>query len=172
MAETTSIYGSEAALNAGDELMPPSASDLVLDCVQARAHRDIRNFVELCDRTRGSGLIDFEMLQRREFIPYWSFLAILRWDVARQDFVFVFFGSDLVAKVGADFTGRPLSAGGEVVAAHAREANRRALSEHGPVYFSDTLGWRGKSYIRQYGVIMPLRRKDTVTETVTRVCYP
>ncbi len=149
-----------------------SRADLVVDCGTARDHPGVCEFLAVCDERRGRGLLSFEMLQQKAFMPFWKFLSILRWDEAREDFAFVFFGTGLTVTHGCDFTGSSLADGGDDgIADITRRANARALFARETVFVSGSLAWRDRSLLRYSGVIMPLRRKEVVRETVNWVCY-
>ncbi len=142
--------------------------DVVLDSADAKRDALVREFVGLCDAAHGQGVLDLEMLQQRSMMRFWSALVILRWEPAAGDFLCVLFGTMLRDHYGGDCTGKMIFAENPFGGLF-RKVNRHVLCERETVYFSGTLGWRQRGFVRYHAVILPLQRRGVVAETVTLV---
>ena len=147
-------------------------ADIVRDATDALRHPRIVEFVALYDTTRGDGDFAFPMVREPEFIKFWDSMMIARLNDAGDDFLYVLYGTRLVASYGVDVTGTTIRGGIHADAAEAFFAYYlEALSEKKPVYLSGTIDWKDRDHVKWCQVILPMKRGEVVNEVVSLLCF-
>ena len=147
-------------------------ADIVKNAADAVAHPRIVEFVTLYDGARGDGDFTFPMMREPEFMKFWDSMMIARLNEAGDDFLYVLYGTKLVASYGADVTGTTIRGGAHIDAAEAFFAYfLDALRERKPLYLSGTIDWKDRDHIKWCQVILPMKRGDAVNEIVSLLCF-
>jgi len=132
----------------------------------------IASFVQVTDQITSDRKLDFSDLEAPSFFPFWKNLVIMKRIVAEDDFVCVFCGTSVVEAFGSEMTGRKLT---EIMAAGPTEEivehHLEALSTGGQTFASGRLYWEHKNFQNFHQIKMPMKRGETVEETLTFICF-
>ena len=147
-------------------------ADIVKDAEDAIRHPRIVEFVGLYDEVRGAGDFSFSMALEVEFMKFWNSMMMARLTDAGDDFLYVLYGTKLVASYGVDVTGTTVRGGTHAAAAEAFFAYYlEALRERKPVYLSGTIDWKDRDHVKWNQVILPMKRGEVVNEVVSLLCF-
>ena len=114
--------------------------------------------------------LDFEVLQQKEFMKFWPYIAIHRY--ADGDFTYIYFGSYLVDHFGFERTGVKVS---EID--HPVQRNEllhilnEVLNTKKPSYAVGNLEIFKKGYKKWQQIKIPLRRNGQINEVLSFIVF-
>jgi hypothetical protein len=127
----------------------------------------VLNFIAIIGE---EGVVDFDVIEQREFMKFWSSIAIHRYE--DEDFTCIFYGTLLVKYIGIERTGS------KVLALKDHKFNQEVfdnlLEVHTtkkPVYLFGSLEGNERGHINWQQVKMPLRRKGELNEVLSLLSF-
>jgi hypothetical protein len=138
----------------------------------ARAHPTISEFCNLVKEVAGDGVLDFEQVEQREFMRFWSRLLMTRYVSDADDFVITFWGTALREGYGEEVTGKLLSRPengprGE----YLKRLHNLVMRGNKPIFASGKLDWKYRDFVSWYQVKMPLTHKGVRDGTISCVIF-
>ncbi|MFQ5764621.1 MAG: hypothetical protein ACE5GT_06810 [Rhodospirillales bacterium] len=143
------------------------------DSKVAEEHPLIRGFVRLVEKTASDGLISFTDLETEPFMKFWRNLTIFEYLDDENEFISRFCGTQVTEFFGRDQTGKRLKelGFGEKEDTDIRQMHLDALNGKKPVYVSSSFFYQDREYKKWHQVKMPLKRGDSVKETLGCVVF-
>lgn len=133
----------------------------------AEANPRIRAFVEAVVAVAGDGVFTQSQFQHRDFIKFWPHSVITRYDAARDDFVFVLVGGELVLTGGRDITGKYLGDGYFATTEDdLRKFNADVIREKRTIYCSGTIDIPDNDYKWWHQVKIPFEMNGRQIQTL------
>lgn len=134
----------------------------------AEHHPHVSAFVLAARSLRANLVMQLEDIAAEPLLPFAQQLVVSTWDAARQDFLFRYWGSEHVETYGQDLTFRYASEGGFADHHELFTASHLQVIERGrPVYAAGILDWVERERRRWFQVILPLKERDLVTDTLS-----
>ncbi len=135
-------------------------------------HPLLDEFAGMVKALSTDGIASFTDLTSEPFMVYWKNLIIYRHEPEIADFRIVFFGTEVAASYGEDWTGRLLSQSGfEKGYESIYQINLEIMQNHRHVSDSGSLDWQDRGYKKWHEVKMPLRRNGEINEVLVYMCF-
>jgi len=134
----------------------------------AENHPRLREFIKSAGKLRGDLVMHLEDLVAAPLLPFAKDIIVATWDGAQDDFRFRYWGATHVDTYGTDLSGSYAADGG--FADHHQlfcNVHLEVMEKQKPSYGVGILDWTDRSKRKWYQVILPLRAKDKVTDTLT-----
>jgi hypothetical protein len=143
-----------------------------VDSAQAKQHPLISEFLTLVEETVGDGVLGFRDLQNRPFMKFWKHMIIYRFEDAQNDFRVVFYGSQVVSRYDADWTGKLMSEMGFAETYDTVfELNKKIIEGERRVFASGNLHWQGREYRKWHQMKMPLKNSGGANDVLMLVDF-
>ncbi len=139
---------------------------------RAEQYPIIADFLGLVAATARGRPLSFDEVESRPFMKYWRYLIIFRHEPAISDFRVSFFGTDVVASYGEDWSGRLLSDSGFTLGFDKiYQVNRKVMETQEMAAESGVLDWQDRDHMKWHQVKLPLSRNGEVTDVLTIICF-
>jgi hypothetical protein len=126
--------------------------------------------VEFMDAVIDKGYLNFEDLQHKDFMKFWSNIAIHRYEDG--DFKYIFYGTNLVANFGSERTGSKVSElNNPIRRRELSDALMEVLNTKRTIYARGDLLIDGKGYHQWQQVKMPLLRGREMNEVISFIIF-
>ena len=133
----------------------------------AEAHPRIRAFVDAVEAVAGDGIFTQTQFQHRDFIKFWAHSVITRYDAARDDYLFVLVGGELVLVSGRDMTGKYLGDGFYLITENdLRKYNADVIHEKRTIYCSGAIDTPDNDYKFWHQVKVPFEMNGQQNHTL------
>jgi len=137
-----------------------------------RQHPVISEFSALAEGFFVNGAIDFPVLQTPDFFKFWRHLMIARYLPDENDFKILMWGSHIASSHGKDLSGKKFTEAGFGNKLQFFHDFHKSVMEGGEIVFkSGVFSWENKQFLKWYQVKMPLRRGQSIHETVSCICF-
>ena len=146
---------------------------IIVDCDEAKQKPQIAEFVDLVDQTAGAGgVLHQNQFQDAAFVKYWSNSMIAVLDELKDDFKFLFFGTELVSLHGRELTGKFLSEMGlRTTEDTVRQLNANVIENRTPIFSSGRVDIMHEDFKKWWHVKLPFERNDGIPSTLTYVVF-
>ena len=125
-------------------------------------------FVELVSQTAGNDVIKIEQLQLPTFMPYWPYMMYIQKLGDDGEFIFRLHGGALVEALGRDMTGERVGiVQNQKVAERRRTQHASVIETLQPIWSSGDLNWNARSFVSWNEVILPMKRSNSLGDTVS-----
>ena len=122
------------------------------------------------DAVVDTGYLNFEDLQKKGLMKFWSNIAIHRYE--NGDFKYIFYGTNLVASFGSERTGLNVSElDNPIRRQELSDALMEVLNTKKTIYATGNLMIDGKGYHQWQQVKMPLRRNGKINEVLSFIVF-
>jgi len=138
----------------------------------AETHPMISQFAEVIKPYFANGAVDFEILQKPQFLKFWRHLMIAKYLPDLDDFRIVFWGTYLVNKYGKELSGKTFAeAGLGDKQQYFYDLHKSAMLGQEIIFTKGIFSWEDKDFLTWYQIKMPLRRSQQVCETLTCIYF-
>ena len=138
----------------------------------AETNEKIREFVDLVKATTDGRILTFAQVESRPFMKFWQNFIICRYVEEKDDFLVIFFGTDLERHFGRDSTGkfireRKFDQSGQSL----RDAHMDAMKSSELSYGAGDLKEESRDFKIWHQVKMALKRGDVINETLSFIVF-
>ncbi|MBO6518517.1 MAG: hypothetical protein JJ900_16655 [Rhodospirillales bacterium] len=127
----------------------------------ARGNPEIVRFLALCDSVKGDVPLTLPAVQSEPFMPFWPTLIMHKWDAEKQDFLYTYWGTELVKVYEMELTGKYILRGEfKETEQIFHRAHADAMAGPDPVYLHASIYWINKEYRSLDAVIVPMSHAD------------